>query len=1160
MTIIGNSAFTSRISLTSVTIPEGVTSIGAGAFYNCSGLTSITIPSSVTSIGGSAFSDCSGLTSVISNFLEPFAIPDETFSKDAYNNATLYVPSGTIDAYQSKSGWRNFKNIEEIIDGGSTLVMSVTGDSDADITDKVTIVWYDCDGKEIGTGMNLRGIEDGKELYYSVLLDEELGRVYRELNMQKVVVGADDDTITCQLEKISRVTLEGRVSATDIDKNTVTVSVRQMLNGKYEENFSTQTDEQGVFSLEVYDDETYITISGGGYFDTTFQRDGFGGNGNVGTIPVSLISGFTIAANVTMKAAVAEEEAEETTAWTGGLNNIDLTLNNKTKGAVITDFTVQNGSVIIKTGAAVGDEISIEAKSKQGIFADATTTFTISEGANAFDLQLTELGGIDVTCAASKNGTTTGYLYDSKGILTARGSYRGEMMSLRHLKSGIYTFISMGNSMLLGSLTNLSDFSAVGLSEGIDYISERIEVNDGKLTVLSISEVPGLDDTRFYYTSGETYFNVSKASVTAGNYLTSSAHLDFKEKYSDKIDNVTLIIDLPEGCQMVENSVIANRKAVAHTINGSRVTIPLTKDQFDGQVRFCIIPTLNQNYTVTAMASFDIDGQVQQPIGSAQFEAKGLSLSVVDQTPKTNITINGTAKGHSEVSIYDNDVLIGKTESKADGSWTAQCELYKPYSHSFHDIYAKITTEDGMELTSETKQVEYDKTAIVPTTVTMLYYNPEYVGQYNIVFDLINGTTTPSSYYYFPYKNWPNWYDTRETEPKDFTFLADFTKNDTIQIKNVNIKVLNSDGTVRTLPATFDGKQGKWVATTKYENSNRLPQNVKVEYNYIPTEVPFDSLQIIDDNNQFINLVKNYIANIDSTKCEVVDANESMIICKYQTYAMDNPVYIRMEILDYDQWIDFLESQDYLAIENNGKAIFIRDSIMDNRSLNWIWTKEEKSLLQLEICSSNDFNKNAISGTCLRKSPPTSVAGGILYVITTVFNIRNIINEYNSGYAYLQSWFKIYGQTSDEHFKLYNETKQLLEARCPDGALRLYNQAYDWYSMYLGFYLDDAKLMRESFNMRLGWMERDLVSRRNDAMVISAALSLLSLIIPDTEIGATIANGFGDAVVEKFGGTIRLWLIKSLGDVLESAIVQRYTSVINPALEWLNKSWYTSDE
>ena len=64
VTSIGDFAFGHCSGLTSVTIGSGVTSIGERAFYNCSGLTSVTIPDSVTSIGDEVFDGCSGLTSV----------------------------------------------------------------------------------------------------------------------------------------------------------------------------------------------------------------------------------------------------------------------------------------------------------------------------------------------------------------------------------------------------------------------------------------------------------------------------------------------------------------------------------------------------------------------------------------------------------------------------------------------------------------------------------------------------------------------------------------------------------------------------------------------------------------------------------------------------------------------------------------------------------------------------------------------------------------------------------------------------------------------------------------------------------------------------------------------------------------------------------------
>jgi BspA type Leucine rich repeat region (6 copies) len=64
ITSIGDSAFASNASLTSVTIPDTVTSIGNSAFASCYSLASITLPRNLTSIPDFTFEFCGNLAHV----------------------------------------------------------------------------------------------------------------------------------------------------------------------------------------------------------------------------------------------------------------------------------------------------------------------------------------------------------------------------------------------------------------------------------------------------------------------------------------------------------------------------------------------------------------------------------------------------------------------------------------------------------------------------------------------------------------------------------------------------------------------------------------------------------------------------------------------------------------------------------------------------------------------------------------------------------------------------------------------------------------------------------------------------------------------------------------------------------------------------------------
>ena len=100
-----------------------VNRIGFQAFANCTKLVSVIIPNSVTEIGVYAFDGCSGLKEVHCRWSNP---PDfynymnldnvvyyYRFNDSSYSSATLYIPKGTMESYQSTLPWALFEKIVE---------------------------------------------------------------------------------------------------------------------------------------------------------------------------------------------------------------------------------------------------------------------------------------------------------------------------------------------------------------------------------------------------------------------------------------------------------------------------------------------------------------------------------------------------------------------------------------------------------------------------------------------------------------------------------------------------------------------------------------------------------------------------------------------------------------------------------------------------------------------------------------------------------------------------------------------------------------------------------------------------------------------------------------------------------------------------------------
>ena len=107
ITTICPGVFMNCSDLVSVVIPEGVTTIDLSAFNRCSSLVEVTLPSTVTTLESYAFYGCTSVTGFYCKAVTPPSVGSQALY--GYISARrIYVPTESVDAYKSASGWSTF--------------------------------------------------------------------------------------------------------------------------------------------------------------------------------------------------------------------------------------------------------------------------------------------------------------------------------------------------------------------------------------------------------------------------------------------------------------------------------------------------------------------------------------------------------------------------------------------------------------------------------------------------------------------------------------------------------------------------------------------------------------------------------------------------------------------------------------------------------------------------------------------------------------------------------------------------------------------------------------------------------------------------------------------------------------------------------------------
>lgn len=115
---IEDDTFAYDSNLVEIDLGKSVTSIGTLAFYDCNKLKSIRLPNSLTMFGRKVFCGCGSLEAIIAESESPFNFIEDVFDYTTYDNATLYVPTNSLAAYNASYYWNKFKNIVEGMPAG----------------------------------------------------------------------------------------------------------------------------------------------------------------------------------------------------------------------------------------------------------------------------------------------------------------------------------------------------------------------------------------------------------------------------------------------------------------------------------------------------------------------------------------------------------------------------------------------------------------------------------------------------------------------------------------------------------------------------------------------------------------------------------------------------------------------------------------------------------------------------------------------------------------------------------------------------------------------------------------------------------------------------------------------------------------------------------
>ncbi len=606
------------------------------------------------------------------------------------------------------------------------------------------------------------------------------------------------------------------------------------------ERIAQTSDGSGAFSFTVKNDEDVkVVFSADGYIDQTLVRAaGSTGNWDLGNVELA-----TLPVSRTVTVSLSDSEGKNLYSFDG------LTLVLKAGEKTLTedtDYTLQFPYIILKDTVSItkNTPLTLTAETDESLKrSGATATTTLARP--RLELVLPAWGNVVIPTVSSFTGGHNILIFDSEGNLSEYGTVSSTIMEETYsytsdkLKAGSYTAVIFNQNQYLSVIPALSGLTSCGMTEDTDYKKIHFTIRDKETTAIDTVTVPVLN-TKKFSTIVNTDFScvrLDENSPLTGVKFRARVFYGFADTAAA---NGTLTINIPADATVTyignENGRLdAGAASNGYTKSGNTLTIPVSRNK--GVVFMDLSVTGTGNRVISAALS---DGEKTSPLGSCAFNCYTTRLTLPSEYFESRIaTITATIKAKPQTNV---DVYL---DGEKKGTVTTD-----KLGIAYFDFTPPADAAIGQKLTVSTQTAEGDGGSAViknyPTdAVVKEFYFTQYHSKYYVVQD--SRLTKNLSYSYV-------FTDSKRDECKDWSFSATVNGKSPLDEELTSVTITMKTGDIMEVPLYLSGKTVCDDGSTDYVFTGMVTlEHPGVIPNYfdnerVPVRLDLNYASILDDS------------------------------------------------------------------------------------------------------------------------------------------------------------------------------------------------------------------------------------------------------------------------------------------------------------------------